>query len=331
LSQASAALRGAEIPVVDLAPLATGREDSFRGVGDAIRAAATSVGFFYVRNHGVPLALIERAAALGREFFAAPAELKRQVAINSRHRGFVPVGGANVAQARTFDLKETFSWGLELPETDPDVLHGNPLMGPNNWPAFLPALRPALYEYFEASFRCGDRLLRAIAVSLGIAPDFFALRYRKPFARGQIVHYPPQPPELGVDQFGIGQHTDFGCITLLWQDQNGGLQILNRQNEWIAASPIEGTLVINIGDLLERWSNDRFKSTLHRVVNTSGRDRISLTVFYDPDYPTIVDPRDMGLAPGETPRYEPVGAGDHIRARFDKTFAYRHRERSAAQ
>ena len=331
MNRAPESARRAEIPIVDLISLETGREEHFRNIGDSVRAAAADVGFFYVKNHGVPDTVIERAASIGRSFFNHPPELKRQVAVNSRHRGFVPVGGANVAQGRTFDLKETFSWGLELPEDDPDVAAGNPLMGPNNWPSFLPELRPALYDYFEASFVCGQRLLRAIAVSLGIDPAFFSVRYRKPFARGQVVHYPPQPPEMGAEQFGIGQHTDFGCVTLLWQDGNGGLQVLNRRNEWIAATPIDGTLVINIGDLLERWSNDRFKSTLHRVVNSSGRDRISLTVFYDPDYSTTVDPRDMGLGAGETARYEPVGAGDHIRARFDKTFVYRHREKAEAR
>jgi isopenicillin N synthase-like dioxygenase len=330
LSYARAKELGEVIPVIDIAGLQSDRSADWMPVARAIRDAATRIGFFYVTNHGVAQHLIDRAAAMGSRFFAAAHEMKNRVAVNVRHRGYVPVGGANVAKSATFDLKETFSWGLELPADDPDVLAGNALLGPNNWPDFLPELRPALYEYFEASFACGERLLKAVAVSLGIAPSFFAERYRKPFARGQVVHYPPQPPNLGAAQFGIGEHTDFGCITLLWQDHNGGLQVLNRDGEWVSARPIENTLVINIGDLLERWSNDRFKSTLHRVVNTSGRDRISLTVFYDPDYPTLVDPRDMGLAPGEVPRYGPVGAGDHIRARFDKTFAYRHQARASA-
>lgn len=311
------------IPVIDIGALQSGTPQAYARVAQEIRKAATEVGFFYVANHGVAQELIDRAFAAGRRFFDQPLEAKQGVAVNSRHRGFVPVGGANVARAAAPDLKETFSWGLELPENDPDVLAGNGLLGPNRWPEFLPELREALYAYFEASFACGDRLLRAIAVSIGIEADFFFARYRKPYARGQIVHYPPQPPSLGPDQRGIGEHTDFGCITLLSQDSNGGLQIRARDGEWVKARPIEGTLVINIGDLLERWSNDRLTSTLHRVVNSSGRDRYSLTVFYDPTYSTVVDPRDM--APGEPPHYEPIVAGDHIRSRFDKTFAYRNR------
>jgi isopenicillin N synthase-like dioxygenase len=316
---------GTAIPVIDVAALQSGSRADMMRVGQQLRDAATSVGFFYVANHGVPQSAIQRALEAGRRFFEFPLEMKREVTANSRHRGFVPIGGANVARAAAPDLKETFSWGLELPQDDADVIAVNGLLGPNNWPPFMPELRPALYEYFTASFACGDRLLRAIAVSLGIEDEFFARRYRKPFARGQVVHYPPQPPDLGEAQRGIGEHTDFGCITLLWQDSNGGLQIRDRGGEWVKAHPIEGTLVINIGDLLERWSNDRLTSTMHRVVNSSGHDRYSLTVFYDPDYNTVVDPRDMGLAPGERSRHEPVVAGEHIKSRFDKTFAYRNR------
>jgi isopenicillin N synthase-like dioxygenase len=316
---------GSAIPVIDVGALQTGTAGAYTRVAQEIREAATDIGFFYVRNHGVAQVLIDRAFGAGRRFFEFPLETKERVAVSARHRGFVPIGGANVARAATPDLKETFSWGLELSEDDPDVLAGNPLLGPNNWPAFFPELRTALYEYFTASFACGDRLLRAIAVSLGIEGDFFRRRYLKPYARGQIVHYPPQPPTMGVEQRGIGEHTDFGCITLLCQDSNGGLQIRTRDGEWVKAHPIEGTLVINIGDLLERWSNDRLTSTLHRVINSSGRDRYSLTVFYDPTYSTVVDPKDM--APDATPSYEPIVAGDHIRARFDQTFAYRREEK----
>jgi isopenicillin N synthase-like dioxygenase len=315
-----------EIPVIDIAPLSDGTTDQMARVGGNIRAAATGIGFFYVKNHGVPQALIKRAESAARQFFDLPLEMKTKAAIDGRHRGFVPIGGANVARKATPDAKETFSWGLELPLTDPEVAAGVPLRGPNNWPSAVhPELQPALYDYFLASFQCGERLLRAIAVNLGMPPDFFAERYRKPLARGQIIHYPPQTPRDGNTQIGIGEHTDFGCITLLWQDHNGGLQVLNTNGEWVHAPPIEGTLVINIGDLLQRWSNDRFKSNLHRVYNVSGRDRISMTVFYDPDYSTVVDPRDMAPPSGTPVLHEPITAGEHIRSRFDKTFAYRQR------
>lgn len=316
---------GTEIPVIDVGSLLDGSLDHYRQVGNAIRKAATEVGFFYVANHGVPEAVIAAALGAGREFFSLPLDRKNEAAINSRHRGFVQIGGANVGNMSNPDLKETFSWGLEIPEDDPDVQRGIPLLGPNNWPESFPELQAALYNYFLSSFDCGDRLLRAIAVSLNMDPDFFSSRYTKPFARGQVIHYPPRAPDSS--QQGIGEHTDFGCLTLLWQDQNGGLEILNRRKEWVAARPIEGTLVVNVGDLLQRWSNDRFISNFHRVNNSSGRDRFSMTVFYDPNYDTVVDPRDMALSEDDVVLYEPVIAGEHVRGRFDATFAYRKQQR----
>jgi isopenicillin N synthase-like dioxygenase len=325
MSTAAAKTMADEIPVIDVAPLNDGSTDQVARVGGNIRAAATGIGFFYVKNHGVPQSLINRAERAARQFFDLPPEMKNKAAIDGRHRGYIPIGGANVAHKAAPDAKETFSWGLELPLSDPEVAAGVPLRGPNNWPSFYSELQPALYDYFLASFQCGERLLRAIAVNLGMPPNFFAERYRKPLARGQIIHYPPQAPREANTRIGIGEHTDFGCITLLWQDHNGGLQVLNTNGEWVHAPPIDGTLVINIGDLLQRWSNDRFKSNLHRVYNVSGRDRISMTVFYDPDYSTVVDPRDMALPAGTPVLHEPITAGEHIRSRFDKTFAYRQR------
>ena len=138
-----------------------------------------------------------------------------------------------------------------------------------------------------------------------------------------MIHYPPQPPELGTDQFGVAPHTDYGCITLLWQDDNGGLQVRDRSTQqWIEADPIPGTLVINVGDLLGRWSTDRFASTPHRVINRSGTERYSIASFYDPDYDAVVDPRHLGASEAEC-RYAPVLAGDHILKRIADSFGYR--------
>ena len=142
-------------------------------------------------------------------------------------------------------------------------------------------------------------------------------------ARGSIIYYPPQPPDLGASQFGVSAHTDYGCLTILSQDSNGGLQVRNRAGEWIAAPPIPGTFVINIGDLLARWTNDVFTSTPHRVINASGRPRYSIAVFFDPDYDTPIEALPACVKPGTAPAYPPVSCGDYIVGRFDKAFAYR--------
>lgn len=313
----------AGIPMIDMAAVRAGSRDGLERAAREIREACTTIGFFYIKNHGVPQAAIDGAARAAREFFAHPIDVKRRVAVNHRHRGFNSLGDATMYQATKPDYKEFFSIGLELPEDDPNVVAGEALRGPNNWPDFMPSLRPALYGYYEAMGACGADLLRAIAISLDVDEHFFAQRYAKRMQRTQMVYYPPQPPQSDADQFGVAPHTDYGCITLLWQDNIGGLQVRELASQsWIDAPPIEGTLVINVGDLLARWSNDRFRSTLHRVINRSGQERYSIATFYDPTYAAVVDPRDLGVAPGAS-LYEPVAAGDYILGRINASMGYR--------
>lgn len=318
------------LPIIDFAAARSHDAAGLARIAREIHAACTGPGFFYIVNHGVPQAVIDRAVAAARAFFAHPLERKREVAVNARHRGFNALGDALMYEARRPDYKEFYSVGLELPEDDPDVRAGQPLRGPNNWPAFMPELRPALYGYYEAVGACGADLLRAVAVSLGLDPDFFASRYTKRLQRTQMIYYPPQPPDLGDDQFGVAPHSDYGCITLLWQDELGGLQVRDRETRsWIDATPIPGSFVINVADLLERWSNDRFTSTAHRVINSSGRERYSIATFYDPNFDAVVDPRDLGVPDSEC-RYPPVLAGEHILGRIDRSFGYRKKLKAAA-
>jgi len=201
------------------------------------------------------------------------------------------------------------------------VLAGVPMMAPNKWPdTVMPSLRPAVLAYHQAVSALGRRLLSAIALGLGLDPGFFASRYTKPLGRGQLVYYPPSEGDDEAEgRFGAAPHTDFGALTLLLQDMNGGLQVRNRDGEWIAATPIPDTIVCNIGDLLQRWSNDRLQSTLHRVINRSGRRRHSIAFFFDPDSRAVIDPRDM--AADEAPRHAPVTAGEHILGRNARAFA----------
>jgi isopenicillin N synthase-like dioxygenase len=318
------------IPVVDFTGVRTGDPGALERAGREIHAACTQIGFFYLSNHGVPQAIIDRAEQAARRFFAFPVETKRLAAVNARHRGFNALGDATMYQATRPDYKEFFSVGLELPEDDPDVVAGQALRGPNNWPSFMPELQPALYNYYEAIGACGADLLRAVASGLGLPPAFFASRYTKRMQRTQMVYYPPQPPQADEAQFGVAPHTDYGCITLLWQDSIGGLQVREIANgTWIDAPPMPGTFVVNVGDLLARWSNDRFRSTLHRVINRSGRERYSIATFYDPTYGADVDPRELGAA-GDTPRYAPVAAGDYILGRINDSMGYRKKRAAEA-
>ncbi len=310
------------LPVIDLGPLRGGTEAGLAAVAAEIRRAAEAVGFFYVANHGIDPQLARRAQTAALDFFARPDSEKRKVAVDRRNRGFMAMGDCRLPGAEATDLKEVFFWGPEAAPDDPEVLAGRPLIGPNNWPDFQPELRAAVWPYYCAVLDVGAGLLRAVALSLSLDPNFFAACYRKPLGRGQLVFYPPHPVGREVANFGAAPHCDFGCLTLLLQDDNGGLEVRTREDRWVAAPPIEGTLVVNIGDLLARWSNDRFRSTLHRVVNRSGNRRLSIPVFYDPDSSAVVDPRDLGLPPGQPPRYDAIAAGDYIMSRNKISFAH---------
>jgi isopenicillin N synthase-like dioxygenase len=308
------------IPVIDVGALVNGDSTATSDVGRAMRQAAETIGFFYVKNHGIAQALIDRVDQVARQFFALPDAVKREVEPTDRHRGFLKVGEAKMYAGAKIDLKESYIWGLDLAHDDADYVAGNRMHGPNRWPAQIPQMRATFNEYFQASNACGRMLLRAFAASLNISPEYFVTHFAKPVTRCSAVFYPPQLPDAGEDQFGVAPHTDFGTLTLVYQDPIGGLQVRARDGKWVIAHPIPGTLVVNVGDLLARWTNDRFKSTPHRVINRSGRERLSIAAFVDPDFET---PIRSVTAAGETPRYDPVTCGEYILGRFDKAFAYR--------
>lgn len=312
-----------EIPVIDLGPLVEGTPGGVRHVADQVGRHSTEVGFFYIANHGVAQVLIDEVLTAARRFFVLPDEQKMKIRVNRLHRGFVNMGQAVLSQNAKSDFKESFVWGLELAPEDPDVRAGKALMGPNVWPDEIPELRAAVDRYFKAIIQSGLTLLRAIAVSLALPEHFFTERYRKPLARGAVIHYPPQPAWMPEDQFGTSSHTDYGCVTLLWQDEVGGLEVRNKAGEWIPAPPIPGTFVINLGDFMARWTNDRFASTAHRVVNRSGRERFSMPVFFDPDHDTVVECLASCQGPEDPPRYAPTTCGAYIKSRFDDVFIYR--------
>jgi len=311
-----------EIPVIDISPLRGDDPAGLSAVAESLRVAAADPGFFYVSNHGVPEATLAAAREAAGQFFAQSLDEKQKVRIDAHHRGFLRIGEAKMYGGANPDLKESYVFGLDVAPDDREVVAGNPLLGLNNWPDFMPALRPACNDFFTTMSACGHSLMRAFAVAMGLAPDFFLQSVQRPVSRGALVYYPPQPPRMGAEQFGVAPHTDYGCLTLVWQDATGGLEVLNKRQEWVTAQPIEGALVVNVGDLLARWSNDRFSSTAHRVINRSGHERYSMALFFDPDVDTLIDPAGV-IGGDETPLYPPVTCGEHILSRYEAAFSYR--------
>ena len=308
------------IPVIDVAPALNGSD--VEEVAAQIHRAATETGFFYISGHGIAGDVMDVAFSAAEDFFTQPVSIKETVAVNTDQRGWMATGMSTLQGAKTHDLKEVFFWGAETAGDDKDVLAGKPLVAVNQWPeAAYPRLRRDLTPYYDAVCGIARQVMSALVRSLDCPADFFAKAYEKPMARGQLVYYPPSTAaDEAEERFGVAAHTDFGVLTFLLQDSNGGLQVKLRSGEWVEAPPIAGTLVCNIGDLLARWSNDRFASTLHRVINRSGRARYSIPIFFDPHTDTVVDPRDLGVA-NEDCLYPPVKAGEHIAGRNKKSFA----------
>lgn len=316
-------MRGGDIPVIDLGPALADVPGAKAATAAAIRSALESIGFFAIGNHGLDDAAVDAAIAAAQGFFALPEAEKLRVRISAAHRGYMPMRDQHRAEARQANLSESFLVGPDLAANDPDVIAGKPLHGPNQWPPLPHDLRPALDAYFAEASRLGFRLLELFELALDLPPGRFSDCFKHPMAFIRALHYPPLPAGVAPDQFGAAPHSDFGFLTIVTQDDAGGLQVQRRDGAWVDAPRMPGTAVVNVGDMLMRWTNDRFRSTLHRVINPKGRDRYSLAFFFDPDFETVVECLPSCTGPGNPPRYPRATWGDYITARFDANHAYR--------
>lgn len=306
------------IPVIDVTPLRDGTDAG--AVAKALHRASQELGFIYIKGHGIPEAAIEAARNSALKFFRHGEDEKSRVTISERHRGWLRRGGAIMEDGAKPDLKESFLWGGQ--DADGNTAEDHPLRGRNRWPGFVPDLENHAMVYFNHVQEVAVQLMRGFALGLDLAPDFFLRNCSKPLSRASLVYYPSQTKEMGENQFGVGAHTDFGVLTVLCQDSVGGLQVQGLHGEWLDAAPIDGTLIVNVGDLLARWTDGSYRSTNHRVVNTSGRERLSLVLAFDPDPETVIDSRDV-FGPSHNAAAPPITCGDYLIWRFGKAFNYR--------
>ncbi len=312
-------------PIVDVTGLMSEDRAAQQRTALEMRSVCEGLGFLYISGHGVPDTLVADAFDASRQFHALPLESKMRLKMNLAHRGYMPIATStivtsSVATVRRPNLSESLMVMHELAPDDRQVLAGMPLQGLNQWPSELPDFRRRILAYNDAIEALARRLTMAIALGFGLAPDWFDRFFTRPTTWLRLLHYPPQPPESPDDQFGSAPHTDYGFLTILAQDDNGGLEVRGRDGSWIPATPIPGTFVINVADILMRWTNGILASTPHRVRNLSGRDRYSLPFFYDPDMSALVQ-----ALPGTEGRqnWAPVTFGDYVMERLDKNYAYR--------
>ena len=309
------------ISVIDLKPLLEGGEAGRKAVAKQIGEACRGIGFFYITGHGVPAELREAVFGMAKIFFGSPDALKMGslYSVATGNRGFVPMKGESLDPTKAPDLKEGYNIGLDLQPDDPEILAKAPLRALNLWPD-LPGFRETMLEYYNAMWTLGRTLHTAFATELGLPTDFFEDKLERPLATLRLLHYPPRPAHMEEGQLGAGEHTDYGCVTLLATDEVGGLEVRTRDGQWLAAPVIPDTFVCNIGDCLMRWTNDTYVSTPHRVVNASGRERYSVPFFLDPDPDAIVACLPGCATASHPAKYPPIRGDDYLLSRLNPTY-----------
>ena len=317
-----------QIPILDIAPL-IGAAGDRRAVAGAIGRACRECGFFYVVGHGVDTTLQARLEAFAKQFFAQPEARKREIEMargGPAWRGWFPVG-AELTSGKP-DCKEGIYFGAELGDADPEVRAGTPLHGPNLFPD-LPGFRETVLDWMAAMTQLGHALMRGIALSLELPEAWFADHYtRDPLTLFRIFNYPAIPLGGAEPPWSVGEHTDYGVLTILLQDDAGGLQVKSR-SRWIDAPPVPGSFVCNLGDMLDRMTGGRYRSTPHRVRNAARRDRLSYPFFFDPNWDAKVGPI-PGCSPtrdDKSERWDGASVhewrgtyGDYLLAKVSKVF-----------
>jgi isopenicillin N synthase-like dioxygenase len=320
-----------EVRMVDIDPLLSGGDA--QPVAEEIGRACRESGFFYIVGHGVASDLQQRLERLSREFFAQPLDAKMQIRMElggAAWRGYFPVG-QELTSGKP-DLKEGIYFGAELPDDHPLVRAGTPLHGRNLFPANMPELREVVLAHIVAMTGLGHTLMSGIALSLGLEGSYFRDRYTAdPLVLFRIFNYPPETTSGDAEPgWGVGEHTDYGLLTILKQDDAGGLEVKS-QGRWIAAPPIPDSFVCNIGDMLERMTGGLYRSTPHRVRNIARRDRLSFPFFFDPNWAArvgpIVVPESQRVVRDREERWDHASVhdfggtyGDYVLAKVSKVF-----------
>lgn len=322
----------AAIPVIDLQGL--GDDAADRRIADDLKAAYVEWGFGYIVHTPIDPSLLDAVFDRSRAFHSLPMEEKLRIRVNDRHRGYIPFKAStdvnsSVETVTKPNLSESFMMLRECGPDDPDVLAGAYLAGPNQWPD-LAGFREALTAYDSAMGEVAARLIAVFDRALG-ADGALSAMFDPPTTWLRLLHYPPQDPQSPSDEFGSAPHTDFGAITILAQDDVGGLSVKTRGGDWVDVPPMPGSFVLNVGDMLHRLSNGLLRSTPHRVTNRTGRERFSIPFFYDPNVRTVIEPLPSTVDAGRPAAFAPVVYGDWLRAELESSYDDHRAAKQAAQ
>ncbi len=312
------------IPLVDFAPFLTDDPSGQKRVAKEIYQACHEVGFLYLINHGIPQAQISRAFEESRQFFNLPMAQKQEISWSNElsNRGYVGVERERLDETQPGDLKEAFNMGKEVTQAEAAKTGASLVL--NRWPEGQDEFRMVINEFFKVCATSAARVFRAFAIALSIPETFIADKHRKHNYTLRLLHYPPLSVAPKPGQIRAGAHSDYGTLTLLFQDDVGGLEVLNTEGQWISAPSVPGAVLINTGDLTERWSNDVFRSTKHRVglpqPEKAERDRYSIAFFCQPDAEAEIACLPSCQSEEHPPKYPPVTSGEYLLSRLQATY-----------
>jgi len=329
------AAAAALIPVIDFGPAFAGEPGALERLAPSVRDACENVGFFYAAGHGVPEEVIDRAFAASRRFHALPLEEKLKLRLNENNIGYLPTdasvqGASTVRKATRPNRNESFFISHDRGPDHPDVVAGTPLRGRNQWPQSLPDIREPMVAYFKALGAMCDCILPVFAVALGMPPGYFAPFFaNEGHANLRFLHYPPQPPDED-NLFGQAPHTDNSFMTALARTDVPGLAVRLPSGKWFPPPVIPGTFLINLGNMMRRWSNDRFLSTPHGVLNDSGADRYSIAYFHSPNIDAVIECLPSCVSADAPARYKPAVYGDLVLDFYRANYFHQKGHRSEA-
>ena len=309
------------LPLIDVSGLWSRDKAAFGHVADQIGRAAREIGFFRIRNHGIDPALIEATYQMAARFFALPEAAKRRyyIGLSSNHRGYVPFTEKGDYADEVHRSYEAFDLGLDLPPNDPDFLAGNRVLGPNVWPD-VPGFKTTISQYYACISALGRLVCSALEMHLNLPKGAMTDHMTKPVSQLRLLHFVRQAVTTDHTSVNMGAHTDYECLTLL-HTRNKGLQVMTQDDHWIDVPVDPAVFVVNIGDMLEAWSNGLFRSTPHRVVNLSP-ERFSIPYFVAANHNTLIAPFAQLVGPGQRANYEPFLAGAHLERMLVRDFPY---------